>query len=178
MLYGIARTGAAQDAGDPVRRAEQSKTPAQGTSGHEIGHQWWGSAIVNKNFGNYWFVESLAEYSSALCLEAVRSENGAAPDKGYAAYLDHVDGWRRTILDTPMVSSVQDASYLWSNGGYQAAVYNKGPYAMHILRMTFGYDKTVEFLRTLAQDLGNQEIVTTDIQRIAERMDGEVLGPS
>ena len=139
---------------------------------HEVAHQWWGALVGNKNQRNYWFVESLAEYSAALYLEAVRSENGSKPDKGYAAYLDHVDGWRRTILDTPMVAGVQDASYLWSNGGYQAAVYNKGPYAMHILRMTFGYEKTVEFLRTLAQDLGNTEIVTRDIQRIAEKTFG------
>ena len=46
---------------------------------HEVGHQWWGSRVSNANDRNYWFVESLAEYSSALCLEAVRSGLFAKP---------------------------------------------------------------------------------------------------
>ena len=44
-----------------------------------------------------------------------------------------------------MKSSVQDASALWPGeggfGAYQSAVYNKGPYAFHILRTTFGDEK-------------------------------------
>ena len=38
---------------------------------HETGHQWWGSVICNANQRNYWFVETLAEVSSALYVEKV-----------------------------------------------------------------------------------------------------------
>lgn len=142
---------------------------------HEVAHQWWGALVGNANQRNYWFVESLAEYSAALYLEAVTTQQTGSEAKGYEAYLDHVDGWRRAIMNTEMTSSVQDASFLWSNGGYQAAVYSKGPYAVHILRMTFGYEKTVEFLRNVAQELGNKEIVTRDIQRVAEKTFGGTM---
>src|SRR5206468_2657590 len=36
---------------------------------HEVAHQWWGSLTPNFNQENYWFVESLAEYSSSLYVQ-------------------------------------------------------------------------------------------------------------
>jgi len=99
---------------------------------HEVGHQWWGSRVANANDRNYWFVESLAEYFSGLFLEFVH---------GPRQYQEKVDEWRRTILETRLKSSVQNASSIWSGedgfGSYQAAVYNKGPYAFHMLREIF-----------------------------------------
>jgi hypothetical protein len=134
-------------------------TFTKGLVAHEVAHQWWGSLITNSNFFNYWFVESLAEYSSALFVENVY---------GKKMYQEHVDTWRRTILEREVLSSVQDASVVW-NEGYQAAVYNKGPYAFHVLREMVGDEKFFKFLKTLAQDLEGQEIVTRDIQKVAEK---------
>ncbi|MGH9388851.1 MAG: hypothetical protein ACRD1Z_04495, partial [Vicinamibacteria bacterium] len=69
-----------------------------------------------------------------------------------------------------------DASELWGGdsgfGSYRASVYSKGPYAFHILRMTFGNDKFFKFLKMLAQDLKGREIVTRDIQAEAEKAFG------
>ncbi|TDI13757.1 MAG: hypothetical protein E2P04_02640, partial [Acidobacteria bacterium] len=130
---------------------------------HEVAHQWWGSVVANQNFFNYWFVESIAEYSAALYLEAVY---------GKKAYYEHVEAWRREILDYEPLNSVQAASYLWTDGGYRAAVYSKGPYAFHILRTTFGDEKFFSFLKKLAQEFEGEEIVTRDIQRVAEQAFG------
>jgi hypothetical protein len=132
---------------------------------HEVGHQWWGSLIANANFRNYWFVESLAEYSSALFVENVF---------GVDDYLEHVESWRRRVLDTDMHVSVQEATEMWGGdfGAYQAAVYSKGPYAFHVMRSTWGDRKFFAFLKMLAQDLKGQEIVTRDIQRVAEKAFG------
>ncbi len=142
---------------------------------HEVGHQWWGNRIANANDRNYWFVESLAEYFSAVYLEAVY---------GTKAYQEQVDEWRQTILSSNLKGSVQNASTLFSGEGgfspYQAAVYNKGPYAFHMLRETFkgqgppgpeGADaKFFAFLKEFSQELGEKrEIVTLDIQYAAEK---------
>ncbi|MCZ6650064.1 MAG: M1 family aminopeptidase, partial [Acidobacteria bacterium] len=133
---------------------------------HEVAHQWWGSLISNANDRNYWFVESLAEYSAALFVEA---------RYGAKAYKKHVQAWRREILRADLRVSVQDAPILWSGravprgAGYRAAVYAQGPYMFHILRNSFGDDKFFAFLKTLAQDLQGREIVTRDIQRVAEK---------
>jgi hypothetical protein len=129
---------------------------------HEVGHQWWGSRVSNANDRNYWFVESLAEYFSALYLEAVY---------GRKEYLEQVEEWRRSILDTNMKASVQSASTIWSGegGGYYAAVYNKGPFAFHMLREIFGDEKFFDFLKKFSMELDQKrEIVTLDIQRAAE----------
>ena len=68
---------------------------------HEVGHQWWGSRVSNSNQRNYWFVETLAEYISALYLEAVF---------GPKEYEEQVAEWRRTILSRDAKGNVQ-ASY-------------------------------------------------------------------
>jgi hypothetical protein len=89
--------------------------------------------------------------------------------------------------------SVQNASTLFSGewgggrqiGSYTAAVYNKGPYAFHMLRETFkgpgppgpdGADqKFFEFLKQFSQELAEKrEIVTLDIQYAAEKALGGV----
>lgn len=145
---------------------------------HEIGHQWWGSAIVNKNFGNYWFVETLAEYSSALYSEAMgrfeskEKDPEKAAKKGWAAYMKNVEEWRRFMLDRPnLFTSVQHSDTMMPGvepGARTAAIYNKGPFAFHMMRLLFGEEKFFKFLKDLAQQLEGKEIVTRDIQRIAE----------
>jgi hypothetical protein len=131
---------------------------------HEVGHQWWGSRVVNANSRNYWFVESLAEYFSALYLEAAH---------GPKEYQEQLKEWRKRVLDYQQLTSVQNASVTWGGenpfAAYQAAVYNKGPYAFHILRMTFGDEKFFPFLKRFTQRLVEKgSIVTRDIQIAAE----------
>jgi len=131
---------------------------------HEVGHQWWGSSTVNASSNNYWFVESLAEFASALYLEVAF---------GPKEYQEQVDEWRHNILARDMTVSVQDAIGLATpDANYQAAVYSKGPYAFHVLRTTFGDEKLYAFLKVLAQELAGKEIVSRDIQKIAEKVYG------
>lgn len=134
---------------------------------HEVGHQWWGALVNNANFRNYWFVESLAEFSSALFVENVY---------GRKRYLEKVADWRRTLMDFEELSSVQNATVHWGGedpgGAYLANVYNKGPYAFHVLRETFGDEKLWAFLRALAEELKGRGIVTRDIQKVAEKVYG------
>jgi hypothetical protein len=144
---------------------------------HELGHQWWGSAIVNSNFGNYWFVETLAEYSSALYSEAMgrfETKNAdQAAQAGWDAYMTNVEEWRRTLMDRPnLFTSVQNSDQMMPGGdpgSRQAAIYNKGPYAFHMMRLLFGEEKFFKFLKDLAQEFEGKEIVTRDIQRVAEQ---------
>jgi hypothetical protein len=137
---------------------------------HEVGHQWWGSRVSNSNQRNYWFVETLAEYFSALYLEAVY---------GRQEYDEQVEEWRRNVLNNNLKTSVQTADSLWpgeSGGGARTAlIYNKGPYAFHVLRETFGDEKFFPFLKAFSLELtAKQEIVTRDIQLAAEKHLGGV----
>ena len=137
---------------------------------HEVAHQWWGSRIANANFRNYWFVESLAEFFSALWLEQVH---------GSKEYKQQVDEWRKRVLDIDQRVSVQNASALWGGeipgAAYQAALYNKGPYAFHILRSTFGDEKFFPAFKEFCQLVAEKrEIVTRDLQETLETSFGGV----
>jgi hypothetical protein len=143
---------------------------------HEVGHQWWGSLIASGNFRHYWFIESLAEYSSALYVENLYASQ-KSPEAGRKAYLEKVEEWRRNILEANSMASVVDADTMWSGGVYPgqartAAIYNQGPYAFHILRETFGDEKFFAFLKNLAQSLKGKEVVTNDLQLVAEQSFG------
>ena len=124
---------------------------------HEVAHQWWGSLIAPANAGSYWFVESLAEYSAALFMEASRGKGG---------YLSRVEDWRRQALQTEVWGSVQDGE----------GIYTRGAYAFHILRSTFGDEAFFRFLKMLAGELQGMEIVTRDIQRVADEAFGTDVG--
>ncbi len=141
---------------------------------HEVAHQWWGALVGCANQRNYWFVESLAEYSSALFMEILASEGFQKPEKGQKAYRSMVKRWRDETLRSKLFGSVQDANSLWTNGGRVPAIYSRGPYVFHILRQTFGDQKFFAFLKELAQELSGKEIVTREIQDVAERAFGGV----
>jgi hypothetical protein len=148
------------DTGGGKRSAKFLKS----VTAHEVGHQWWGSRVSNYNNTNFWFVETLAEFFSALFLEQVY---------GKKEYQDQLDEWRENILNSELKVSVQNASTLWGgeDGGrsYQSAVYSKGPYMFHMLRQIFGDEKFFPFLKKFSQDLAaKREIVSRDIQMAAE----------
>ena len=139
---------------------------------HEVAHQWWGGLVTNANERSYWWVESLAEYSAALYEEAVGGAE--SPERGRRAYLDHVEGWRRETLDAGLFGSVEQGAIV-NVGGYRAALYAKGPYAFHMLRVTYGDEAFFRFLKALAREMQGKEMVTRDIQRVAEREVGADL---
>ena len=159
VFLGDAKAGALLESGS-ISKFNREVVP------HEVGHQWWGSLIPNSNNGNYWFVESLAEYGSAAFVEA---------SEGKPAYQEKIAEWRRRVLESDLQSSIQDASVLWSGSmyrGYTAAVYNKGPYVFHMMRVTWGDEKFLPFLKSLTNNLRNRPIVTRDIQLEAEKAFG------
>ena len=152
---------------------------AQGTSrftksvvAHEVAHQWWGARVAHANYRNYWFVESLAEFFSAIYLENVY---------GRADYDKQVEDWRKTILDTDIRASVQDSTTLWPGefpgAARQASIYNKGPFAFHMLRETFGDEKFFPAFKEMIIELTEMgEVTTEDIRMVAEKSFGGV-GP-
>jgi aminopeptidase N len=111
-------------------------------------------------------VESLAELSSAIYVERTL---------GKQRYLDKVADWRKVVLDNDPLSSVQNGYTTWAGEGFRSSVaniYNKGPYAFHMFRSTFGEEKFFALLKALAQDLQHQEIVTRQMQDVMEKVVG------
>jgi hypothetical protein len=70
-------------------------------------------------------------------------------------------------------TATEDA-LLWDGpDAYHAALYAKGPYLFHMMRSIWGADRFFAFLRALARQHRGQEIVTLDIQKVAEQQFGE-----
>jgi hypothetical protein len=133
---------------------------------HETGHQWWGAVVANANQRNYWFIESMAEVSSAIYVERAF---------GRKEYDEKVAAWRQASLDNRSEASVQDGTVIWAGDvgpEAEANIYAKGPYVFHIFRSTFGDEKFLALLKAMAQELQHKEIVTRDIQDVMERVVG------
>jgi len=147
---------------------------------HEVGHQWWGGLFNNLNQYNYWFIESLAEFSSALWTEAVNSDGGEKPEKGYKEYMEQVDGWRRTILRAGLTGNIQEsdmqAAPVETGSARQALIYNKGPYAFHMMRNLVGDEAMWKLMKDIGQEFAGKLIVTSDLQRVAEESLGRPMG--
>ena len=140
------------------------------TVAHETGHQWWGGLVTNANDRNYWFVETMAEVSSAIYVERTQ---------GKKQYLEKVAGWRKVIEDNGPLNSVQNGYTTYAGEGARpganaavANIYNKGPYAFHMFRCTFGDAKFFELLKEMAKTLQHQEIVTRQMQEVMEKVVG------
>lgn len=105
---------------------EQSDVPA--VVAHETAHQWWYSMVGSNQFETPWLDEGLAEYSSALFLEAY-------PDYG-VTYRDFIrrseNGYRAYFSVKTQISKDQDTNMnrpLTSYSGeyeYRNLAYDKG----------------------------------------------------
>jgi hypothetical protein len=138
---------------------------------HEVGHQWWGSGVAHANYRNYWFIEALAEYFTAVWFEATAGES---------RYMDLVNEWTKAAIETDHRASVQDAATLRageSPSSTMDAIYYRGAFAFHVLRQTFGDEKFFPALKQIYIELADKgEVVTEDIRTAAERAFGGV-GP-
>jgi hypothetical protein len=104
---------------------------------HEFSHQWWGHHVGWATYHDQWLSEGFAEFSAAL---AVQQTHGV---KDYVAFWN---GARKRILETPRGGHLSSAdvgpitlgfrlSDRRDPGAYQALVYSKGGYVLHMLRM-------------------------------------------
>lgn len=103
---------------------------------HEVSHQWWGHMVGWQTFHDQWLSEGFAEFSAGLYLQV--TEKSAAR---YLAYWDHA---RHAIVDKNQYGKrTNDAGPLWlglllnsyrNEGAYNAVVYRKGGYILHMLR--------------------------------------------
>ncbi|WP_321476702.1 M1 family aminopeptidase [uncultured Paludibaculum sp.] len=102
---------------------------------HEISHQWWGHAVVWKNYRDQWLSEGFADYSAAIYIQATKGT------KPFLNYLKHQHDHILVALGTPMVPN--DAGPLslgYRLGGPDCPaagqlIYTKGAYVLHMIRM-------------------------------------------
>ena len=143
---------------------------------HEVSHQWWGHMVGWQTFHDQWLSEGFAEFSAGLYLQA--SEKTPAK---YLAYWEHA---RHAIVDKNAFGKrTNDAGPLWlglllnsfkNEGAYNAVVYRKGGYVLHMLRsMMYDPKEGDKPFMAMMQDFVathmNGNATTETFQRIAEK---------
>ncbi|MBV9209221.1 MAG: hypothetical protein JOZ52_01255, partial [Acidobacteria bacterium] len=150
---------------------------------HEVAHQWWGHIIGWSSYRDQWMSEGFAEFSASLYVQNVVDRGGSLNN-----YIEFWDTHRKRLVEaTPFtkgrkpytVGPVTLGLRLNSEktgGAYQPAVYDKGPYILHMLRWMM-YDKSSkdgdarfkEMMRDFVQSYYNKDVTTEDFKRIVDK---------
>ncbi len=145
---------------------------------HEFAHQWWGHQVGFRSYHDAWLSEGFAEFTAALVLQQTA---------GWPAYNKLWEKKRRFILEKPTGGLVTNDAVgpitlgyrlnTWQNrAAYDAMVYEKGAYVLHMLRMVMQdrSKKNVDedfmaMMSEFAQTYAGKTATTRDFQRIAEK---------
>jgi len=145
---------------------------------HEFSHQWWGHHVGWATYHDQWLSEGFAEFSAALAVQQTR---------GVKDYVAFWNGARKRILETPRGGHLPSADVgpitlgfrLFDRrdpGAYQALVYSKGGYVLHMLRMLMwdAKDKNsdtrfIAMMRDYTSTWAGKNPSTDDFQAVAER---------
>lgn len=109
---------------------------------HEIAHQWWGNLVSAASYRSDWLMESMANYSAVELMEE---------DKGRAAVDRLLDQYRHDLVQKQPGGTTVESSgpvdfgvRLWNAHGkdvWQAIIYEKGTWILHMLRERLGADR-------------------------------------
>ena len=143
---------------------------------HEFAHQWWGHQIGWATYRDQWLSEGFAEFTSALVAQITG---------GWPRYNDFLEKARRSILAKPRGGAMINADagpitqgyrlYTWQTpDAYDAIVYSKGAYVLHMLRMAMWDPKEGDvafqkMMKDFATTYAGKNPSTVDFQRVAEK---------
>jgi hypothetical protein len=145
---------------------------------HEVAHQWWGIGVDYATYRDRWLSEGFSDFSGLWYLQARRKD----PKK----YFDILDRWRASIMlrrDDPLPiwlgHRVATAS---TSEDYQAVIYDKGAWVLHMLRMlmldlkTMNEDRFTGMMREYWSTYRGRSASTADFQRVVEHATGQKMG--
>jgi Peptidase family M1 domain len=157
--------------------AESSDIEDRATIEHEIAHQWWGNVVGWSTYHDQWLSEGFATYAAALELRQERN--------GDRLFRELLRDYRRDLLAKGADGeTVESAGPIWlggrlSNsldpGGYQAVVYKKSCWVLHMLRLLMTDPETgsdtrfFQMLRDFASQYRGRDPSTEDFMHHAER---------
>jgi hypothetical protein len=144
---------------------------------HESSHQWWGHRVSWKSYHDQWLSEGFAQFSGNLYVEyrenpkeylqSVRSdlERLLSPDEQSHKFESNGPVW----MGRRMFSSLSPRSY-------QAVIYDKGGYILHMLRMMLQNPKDkfpdapfASMMQDFTQSFDGTAASTEDFKAIVEK---------
>jgi aminopeptidase N len=136
---------------------------------HELAHQWWGNAVTNRDWNEFWLNEGIVSYLNAAYFEH---------RFGSAQYKKHMDGARMKVrvlvdqgLDKPLVFPD------WNNpsAADRSIAYDKGAYVTQLLRAQLGDEAFWRGLQAYTQKHWGKSVTSKDFQNAMQEASGKDL---
>jgi hypothetical protein len=142
---------------------------------HEVGHQWWGIAVDYATYRDRWLSEGMSDFSGLWYMQTRRKDN--------AKYFDMLDRWKADIMirrdDAPPIWLGHRVVTAWNGGDYDAIIYKKGAWVVHMLRIllldlkTMSEDRFTGVMRDFYARFRGGAASTADFQQAVERGTGQ-----
>jgi aminopeptidase N len=140
----------------------------EGTSAHEIAHQWFGDSVTEADWHHLWLSEGFATYFAALFFEY--ADGKAAFQKVMRRhrerYLEFARNNHRPILDTTVTNYFE---LLNSNN------YPKAAWVLNMLRHEVGEQNFWAGIREYYQIYKNRNALTDNFRQVMEKVSGKAL---
>jgi aminopeptidase N len=136
---------------------------------HEIGHQWFGNSVTEKDWPHVWLSEGFATYLADVYVEHAY---------GPARMAEYLQKERKEVFDFAnenpalpvVVTQPRDLMALLNPNSYQ-----KGAWTLHMLRQRVGDEAFWRGLRTYYGRYRNANAATEDFQKVMEETSGTDL---
>jgi aminopeptidase N len=145
-----------------------SGRPSYGLVAHETAHQWFGDSVTENDWDDVWLSEGFATYFALLTTEHY---------EGREAFVAGIKRSRTSIFTAegrmPGVAVVQDKPW---KGIPNQIVYQKGAWALHLLRGQVGTEKFWAGIREYYRRFRDSNASTADFRKVMEEASGQDLG--
>jgi aminopeptidase N len=143
---------------------------------HEVSHQWWGHMVGWSSYHDQWLSEGFATFSAGLFLQLTEK----TPDK----YLKYWQDARTYVLEKNNFGNRRnDAGPVWmgerldssrNRAAYDAVIYRKGAYVLHMLRMMMFDNKEgdkpfIDMLHDFVSTYMNKNASTEGFENIVQK---------
>lgn len=150
--------------------AQERTRAVDETNVHEMGHSYFGDAVVIRDFAHAWLKESWATYIEQCWFEDNRGED----ERQYQYYNDAQAYFREADqrYRRPIVTRTFKSS--WEM--YDRHLYPGGACRLHTLRNEIGDETFWEGVQDYLQTYSGQVVETDDFRRVIEAHSGRSLG--
>jgi hypothetical protein len=143
---------------------------------HEVSHQWWGHMVGWSTYHDQWLSEGFATFSAGLYLQLTEK----TPEK----YLKYWQNARLYLLEKNSFGNRRnDAGPVWlgqrldsarNRAAYDAVVYRKGAYVLHMLRMMMydnkeGEKPFIDMMHDFVSQYMSKNASTEGFERVVEK---------
>jgi aminopeptidase N len=136
---------------------------------HEVAHQWWGNAITNESWNEFWLNEGIGSFMTAAYLEDRFGR------EAYDRFLNASRTKYNAVRDAGKDKSLVFDNWLNPTSQDRSLVYDKGFIATHELRELLGDDVFWSAFRDYTKKYWNRSVTTQDLQQSMEASSGRSL---